>query len=841
LLSLAITIYFGGAQEALFGQSVGNKIGGICFRVDDNQPIQSWKDYSNIFQKYKFSFSFALNPTFIQNNLDYINLINNLQSGGNELMDHTPDHRTNYFTYSNAISYLNVPGVDHINGDKVCLKYDENILGAYKIDGTVNINQNLVVSSMVGEFKDVDLSNTYAIYLPTLNKVFNISSVINNNSTDVDSFYIKSFWDEDVSLPTVNNVGYHLIGIFDLRMTDSALDLLFKRSLKLFNQTIVKQPTTWIQPGNSVGSGFPNLFAWEVKKHSFELNYSCAATYAPTYKNRALKCFNEYDPNGEKQYAMQWGDFDEENKSFVYLKHLIADGISRHFVLIGHSHFSARITGKWDEFLVRMDSLLSWCNGKNIHVKNYSEWADILYNQKSNSYENIIPPLQTDLDEDSLPDGFYYEPGYTDGTLDNSDGVTESSGKSFKIAKKGSIIWINMLGGVEKGENEFSIYTKGSHGDIIDVTFYFPSMGLSPITLKFPAENSVWTKYSTSQSINNVKNLVIPDSISTIDIQISCSTYKDGNVKISGMEMRKKIDQSLKIISLPDTVSWYNSEYHYQIESSSKFYGDTLSYILMQAPAWLRLDQSRTVSGHVPSKKGRYPITIVVRDQHFNVDSQMYYLTIKERKILTMSNGVISLGNIKSGVAKDTSVVLHNLGIDTISITSIHSSSSASLTIPTTVILPNRSINAALRFSSQRTGEVQEKIIIDSDADNSPDTIVVTATVYIPSDTGALDTAPHEFALYQNFPNPFNPSTTITYSLLYSSMVQLEVYDLLGKRIHTLINRQHKAQGTHYVVWSGTTDDGNIASSGVYFVRLIANPLMGGPSHIAVNKMIFMR
>lgn len=100
---------------------------------------------------------------------------------------------------------------------------------------------------------------------------------------------------------------------------------------------------------------------------------------------------------------------------------------------------------------------------------------------------------------------------------------------------------------MKKGENEFSFYVKGAVGSIIDVTFSFPEYypKLSPVWLRFPVEDSNWTKFSTSQSISNNKQLIIPDSVSIANIQISCSTYKGGTVKISGMELRKKSTSSI--------------------------------------------------------------------------------------------------------------------------------------------------------------------------------------------------------------------------------------------------------------------------------------------------------
>jgi hypothetical protein len=82
---------------------------------------------------------------------------------------------------------------------------------------------------------------------------------------------------------------------------------------------------------------------------------------------------------------------------------------------------------------------------------------------------------------------------------------------------------------------------------------------------------------------------------------------------------------------------------------------------------------------------------------------------------------------------------------------------------------------------------------------------------------------PTEFVLHQNYPNPFNPTTTIAYQLAEDVEVRLEVYNILGQRIHTLVNATQKA-GNHKVVWDTTQQNGEGVSSGTYFLRLVAGP-----------------
>ena len=78
---------------------------------------------------------------------------------------------------------------------------------------------------------------------------------------------------------------------------------------------------------------------------------------------------------------------------------------------------------------------------------------------------------------------------------------------------------------------------------------------------------------------------------------------------------------------------------------------------------------------------------------------------------------------------------------------------------------------------------------------------------------------PAEFSLHGNYPNPFNPVTTIRYSLSNRANVTVSVYNLMGQQIFDLVNRYHDA-GFHQVTWSGKDNVGNTVPSGVYFYRV---------------------
>jgi len=93
---------------------------------------------------------------------------------------------------------------------------------------------------------------------------------------------------------------------------------------------------------------------------------------------------------------------------------------------------------------------------------------------------------------------------------------------------------------------------------------------------------------------------------------------------------------------------------------------------------------------------------------------------------------------------------------------------------------------------------------------------------------------PGEFGLHPNFPNPFNPTTMIAYDLPEAADVRLQIYDLMGRNINTLVN-QNQPAGRHFITWNANDFSGNQVSAGVYLYRLQAG------DKIFTRKMILMK
>jgi len=109
------------------------------------------------------------------------------------------------------------------------------------------------------------------------------------------------------------------------------------------------------------------------------------------------------------------------------------------------------------------------------------------------------------------------------------------------------------------------------------------------------------------------------------------------------------------------------------------------------------------------------------------------------------------------------------------------------------------------------------RVLIDTDIDDTVDVPLVTA-------------------LLGNFPNPFNPSTTIRFEVQGSRFVKIEVYDIRGRLVRILLDGSKGFEaGRHSVVWDGRDDNGVQVGSGVYLYRMRA----GG--YEAVRRMVLMK
>ena len=93
---------------------------------------------------------------------------------------------------------------------------------------------------------------------------------------------------------------------------------------------------------------------------------------------------------------------------------------------------------------------------------------------------------------------------------------------------------------------------------------------------------------------------------------------------------------------------------------------------------------------------------------------------------------------------------------------------------------------------------------------------------------------PETFSLYQNYPNPFNPITTLRYDLPEQALVELTIYDMLGREVTQLVNTSQTA-GFKSVKWNATDRMGRPVSAGVYLYQIQAG------AFVQTKKMVLLK
>lgn len=496
-----------------------DKRGGVCFRVDDNKPIQQWIEFAKVFDRYGFKFCAALCPGRMAGDEEYVGLVRALQDRGHEIMDHTPLHSVDKLPLpqgADADAWRAMPGVDHVDATRVYLTpeaIDPSLLAEYRAD----ISGNLMRSRTSGVLNDPNQTRFIAVCVPHTDSVYRFRLIERSGEVVL---ALRSFWDEDnVDLGEHRDVVFHKLSKADVRMTLDARRLLAESSLSLFERLGLDRPLTWIQPG----SGGCSDFRREDVKSCFGDLYGYVA--AATYPDRSLKCFNEDDPDGDKCFGMQWGDFDDEARDLDWNLKRIADGIARNLVLIGHSHFWEHVMPDgWEGYLKRVDGILSWCKDNRVPVRTYSEWADVLYRTRPDPDVNVFPELSIDLNADGVPDGY----DMPSAEVVRNGGGPGANGVFLSLQNAGPICRVERLGGLERGANTFSVWTRGRPGGSIETTFGFFEVETTE-KLTFSVESPEWTVQCAT--------VTVPVGASLVNVSIECTRTRGGAIEIGGMRL----------------------------------------------------------------------------------------------------------------------------------------------------------------------------------------------------------------------------------------------------------------------------------------------------------------
>ncbi len=139
-------------------------------------------------------------------------------------------------------------------------------------------------------------------------------------------------------------------------------------------------------------------------------------------------------------------------------------------------------------------------------------------------------------------------------------------------------------------------------------------------------------------------------------------------------------------------------------------------------------------------------------------------------------------------------------------------------------------VTGTLKFTSPMFYVIIPTIIRDIDHDGKDELLLAgrtsaadTGSIYVIKDAGSESVQSQgelleRPQLEQNFPNPFNPTTTIEYSVPERENVQIRIYDSVGRLVRTIVDQESK-RGAFRLVWDGTGDSGERVASGTYFYQ----------------------
>jgi hypothetical protein len=144
--------------------------------------------------------------------------------------------------------------------------------------------------------------------------------------------------------------------------------------------------------------------------------------------------------------------------------------------------------------------------------------------------------------------------------------------------------------------------------------------------------------------------------------------------------------------------------------------------------------------------------------------------------------------------------------------------------------VPQTEITEEFVYQFQDLGEIEVKSIV-SDEEYELETIW---NVTVEPGTNSGEVIPVASTLSQNYPNPFNPTTNIKFTIIKAGNVNIDIYNIKGELIKTLVNGNYNV-GEHSVVWNGMDNKGKTVSSGVYFYHMLSK------EYSSTKKMILMK
>ncbi len=152
-------------------------------------------------------------------------------------------------------------------------------------------------------------------------------------------------------------------------------------------------------------------------------------------------------------------------------------------------------------------------------------------------------------------------------------------------------------------------------------------------------------------------------------------------------------------------------------------------------------------------------------------------------------------------------------------------------------VSPGEYITVNIEFAPTQAVQYDGDIIITSNDPNQSEVNIPVSGTGVSAENG-MELIPLVTKLQGNFPNPFNPATSIKYALHEDAKICIEIFNIKGQKVKTLIDEQQSA-GYHSVMWNGKDNSGKTAASGLYFYKMASEGNSG--DYTSIKKMILLK
>ncbi len=228
----------------------------------------------------------------------------------------------------------------------------------------------------------------------------------------------------------------------------------------------------------------------------------------------------------------------------------------------------------------------------------------------------------------------------------------------------------------------------------------------------------------------------------------------------------------------------------------------------------------------IPENKdvGSYDLAFFANDNCGLSDTQYVRLTVIENTLPVINTIEYTIGGITNTYTGDTIKTAEDSLIFTISASDAEGQTIEMYTNEdqpdSSVFVDNGDGTAEFSFYPKLKGYYRISFFATEGCGADTAEVVISFNYDVPPGVHAVaGDLPDSYSLRQNYPNPFNPVTTIDFQIPTASHVRLEVYNVLGQRIKTLINNV-LSRNRYSAEWNGDNDHGNKVSTGIYFYRL---------------------